>query len=147
MTQTSSLGRHSLFGFYQFSSVQSFSRVQLFTTPWTMQHQAFLSITNSWSLSIEWVMPSSHLILCHSFLLLLSIFPSIIVFSYESALCFRWPSYWNFRFSISPTKKHSGQLFFRMHWLDLFAVQGTLKSPLQHHRSKASINSLGLSFL
>ena len=127
----------------QFSSVQSLSHVQLFVTPWTTARQASLSITNSWSLpklmSIESVMPSNHLILCHPLLLLPSIFPSIRVFSKESVLHIRWPKYWSFSFSISPSKEHSGLLSFRMDWLDLLAVQGTLKSLLQHHSSKASI--------
>jgi len=112
-------------------------------TPWTAAHQASLSITNSWSLpklmSIESVMPSNHLILCHPLLLLPSIFPSIRVFSNESALCIRWPKYWSFSFSISPSNEHPGLISFRMDWLDLLAVQGTLKSLLQHHSSKASI--------
>ena len=126
----------------QFSSVQSLSRVQLFATPWTTAHQASLSITNSWSplkyMSIESVMPSNYLILCRPLLLLPSIPPSIRVFSNESALRIRWPKYWSFSFSISPSKEHPGLISFRMDWLDLLAVQGTLKS-LQHHSSKASI--------
>ena len=126
----------------QFSSVQSLSRVQLFATPWTAAHQASLSITNSQNLlklmSIELVMPSSHLILCHPLLLLPSIFPSNRVFSNESALCIRWPKSWSFSFSISPSNEYSGLISFRMDWLDLLAVQGTLKSLLQHHSSKAS---------
>ena len=125
------------------SSVQLFSRVQLFATPWTAAHQASLSITNSWSLfkltSIESVMPSNHLILCCPLLLLLSIFPSIRVFSNESVLCIRWPKYWSFSFSISPSNEYSALISFRMDWLDLLAVQGTLKRLLQHHSSKASI--------
>ena len=125
------------------SSVQSLSRVWLFATPWTAAHQASLSITNSRSspkpMSIEPVMPSNHLILCHPLLLLPSIFPSIRVFSNESALRMRWPKYWSFSFSISPSKEHPGLISFRMDWLDLLAVQGTLKSLLQHHRSKESI--------
>jgi len=125
------------------SSVQSLSRVQLFVTPWTSAHQASLSITNSWSLlklmSIEVVMPSNHLILCHPLLLPPSIFPSISVFSNESVLCIRWPKYWSFSFSVSPPNEYSGLISFRMSWLDLLAVQGTLKSLLQHHSSKASI--------
>ena len=125
------------------SSVQSLSRVQLFATPWTAEHQASLSITNSQSppklMSIEWVMPSSHLILCRPHLLLLSIFPSIRVFSNESALHIRWPKYWSFSFSIIPSNEHPGLLSFRMDWLDLLAVPGTLKGLLQHHSSKASI--------
>ena len=128
--------------FLQFSSVQSLSHVWLFATPWTAAHQASLSITNSQSLpkpmSIESVMPSSHLILCHPLLLLPSIFPSIKVFSNESALRIRWPKYWSFSFNISPSNEHPG-LIFRMNWLDLLAVQGTFKSLLQHHSSKASI--------
>ena len=125
-----------------FSSVQLLSHVQLFATPWTATHQASLSITNSQSLlrlmSIETVMPFNHLILCHPFLLP-SIFPSIRVFSNESGLCIRWPKYWSFSFSISPSNEYSGLIFFRMDWLDLLAVQGTLKSLLQHHSSKGSI--------
>ena len=127
----------------QFSSVQALRHVWLFVTPWTAARQAPLSITNSRSLpkpmSIESVMPSSHLILCHPLLLLLSIFPSIRVFSYESALRMRWPKYWSFSFSISPPSEHPGLISFRMGWLDLLAVQGTLKSLLQHPSSKASI--------
>ena len=127
----------------QFSSVHSLSRVQLFTTPWTAAGLASLSITNSQSLlklmSIKSVMPSSHLILCHPLLLLPSIFPSIRVFSNESALHIRWPKYWSFSFSIIPSKEIPGLISFRMDWLDLLAVQGTLKSLLQHHRSKTSV--------
>ena len=110
-------------------------------TPWTAAHQASLSITNSWSLltSIESVMPSNQLILCHPILLLPSIFPSIRVFSNESVLCFGWPKYWSFNFNISPSNEYSGPISFRMDWLDLLAVQGTLKSLLQHHSSNASI--------
>ena len=126
-----------------FSSVQSLSRVQLFATPWTAAHQASLSITNSWSLpklmSIESVMPSNHFILSHPLSLLPSIFPSIRIFSTESHLCIRWPKYWSFSFSISPSNEHPGPMSFRMDWLDLLAVQGILKSLLQHHSSKASI--------
>ena len=129
-----------------FSSVQLLSRVRLFVTPWTAAHQASLSITNSWSLlklmSIESVMPSNHLILCHHFLLLPSIFPSIRVFSNESVLGIRWPKYWSFSFSISLSNVYSGLIPFRMAWLDVLADQGTLKSLLQHQRSKASILSL-----
>ena len=125
----------------QFSSVQSLSCVWLFVTPWTTARQASLSITNSRSLpklmSIKLVIPSSHLILCHPLLLLPLIFPSIRVFSNESALCIRWPKYWSFSFSISPSNEYSGLISFRMNWLDLLAVQGTL--GLQHHSSKASI--------
>ena len=127
----------------QFSSVQSLSRVQLFTTPWTAARQASLSITNSWNppklISIELVMPSNHLILCRPLLLRPSIFPSIRVISNESALYIRWPKYWSFRFNISPSNEHPGLISFRMDWLDLLAVQGTLKSLLQPHSSKASI--------
>ena len=126
----------------RFSSVQLLSRVRLFATPWTTAHQASLSITNSQSLpklmSIEPVMPSNHLILCHPLFLLPSIFPSIRVFSNESAIHIRWPKYWSFRFNISPSNEHAGLISFRMDWLDLLAVQGTLKS-LQHHSPKASI--------
>ena len=128
---------------YQFSSVQSLSLVWLFVTPWTAAWQASLSITYSRSLlklmSIESVMPSNHLILCCPLLLLPSIFPSIRVFSNESVLPIRWPKYWSFSFSISPSKEHPGLISFRMDWLCLLAVQGTLKSLLQHHSSKASI--------
>ena len=126
----------------QFSSVQSLSHVQLFVTPWTAAHQASLSITNSWLLlklmSIKWVMPSNHLTLCHLVLLLPSIFPSIKVFSNESVLRIRWQKYWSFNFSISPSSEYSGLISFRMDWLDLLVVQGTVKSLLQHHSSKAS---------
>ena len=125
-----------------FTSVQ-FSHVRLFATPWTTACQASLSITNSRSvpklMSIESVMPSNHLILCHPLLLLPSIFPSIRVFSNESALHIRWPKYWSFSFNISPSNEHPGLISFRMDWLDLLAVQGTLKSLLQHHSSKASM--------
>ena len=127
----------------QFSSVQSLSRVRLFATPWTTAHQASLSITNSLSLpklmSIESVMPSNYLILCRPLLLLPLIFPSIRIFSNVSALRIRWPKYWSFSFNISLSNEHPGLISFRMDWLDLFAVQGTLKSLLQHHSSKASI--------
>ena len=127
----------------QFSSVQLLSHVLLFATPWTAACQASLSITNSWSLRkfmfIESVMPSNCLIHCHSLLLLLSIFPQIRVFSNESALCIKWTKYWSFSLSISPSNEHPGLISFRMGWLDLLAVQGTLKSLLQHHSSKASI--------
>ena len=119
------------------------SHVRLFATPWTAAHQAFLSIANSQSLlklmAIESVMPSNHLILCHPLLLPPLIFPNIRVFSSESILRIRWPNYWSFSFSISPCKEYSGLISFRMDWLDLLAVQGTLKSLLQHHTSKASI--------
>jgi len=127
----------------QFSSVQSLSHVQLFVTPWIAARQASLSITNSQSslklTSIESVMPSSHLILCCPLLLLPPIPPSIRVFCNESTLHMRWPKYWSFSFTIIPSKEHTGLISFRMDWLDLLAVQGTLKSLLQHHSSKASI--------
>ena len=126
----------------EFSSVQSLSRVRLFGTPWTAARQASLSITNSQSLlklMSELVMPSNHLILCHPLLLLSSIFPSIRVFSNESVLRIRWPKYWSFSFNISPSNEHSGLISFRIDWLDLLVVQGTLNSLLQHHSSKASM--------
>ena len=133
-----------------FSSVQSLSHVWLFATPWTVARQASLSIANSWSLlrlmSIESVMPSNHLILYHP-LLLPSIFPTIRVFSNESVLHIRWPKYWSFSFSISSSNKYSGLISFRMDWLDLLAVQGTLKSILQHHSSKASILQCSAFFI
>ena len=126
----------------RFSSIL-FSGVQHFVTPWTAAHQASLSITNSQSLlklmSIPSVMPPNHLILCHPLFLLPSIFPSIRVFSNESVLCIRWPKCWSFHFSISPSNEYSGLISFRIDWLDLLAVQGTLKSLLQYHGSKASI--------
>ena len=119
----------------QFSSVQLLSPVWLFATPWTAACQASLSITNSWSspkhMSIESVMPSNHLILCHPLLLLPSIFPIIKFFSNESTLHMRWPKYWSFSFNISPSNEHPGLISFRMDWLDLLAIQGTLKSLLQ----------------
>ena len=129
--------------FTQFSSVQLLSCVRLFATTWTAARQASLSITNSRSLlklmSIESVMPSNHPILCCPLLLLPSIFPSIRVSSNESALHIRWSKYWSFSFNISPSNEHPGLISFRMDWLDLLAVQGTLKSLLQHHSSKVSI--------
>ena len=129
--------------YHCFSSVQSLSHVWLLVTPWTAALQASLSITNSWStpkhISIELVMPSNHLILCCPLLLLLSIFPSIRFFSNESALRMKWPTYWSFSFNISPSNEHPGLISFRMDWLDLLSGQGTLKSLLQHHSSKASI--------
>ena len=129
--------------YLSFSSVQSLSRVRLFVTSWIAAHQASLSITNSRSslrlMSIESVMPSSHLILCHPLLLLPPILPSIRVFSNESTLRMRWPKYWSFSFSIVPSKEHPRLISFRMDRMDLLAVQGTLKSLLQHHSSKASI--------
>ena len=119
------------------------SCVRLFATPWASTHQASLSFTISQSLlklmSMMLVMPSNHLILCHPFLLLPSNFPSIRVFSSESALHIRWPNYWSFSFSISPSDEYSGLISFRMDWFDLLAVQGTLKSLLQHHSAKASV--------
>ena len=132
-----------LFTGHQFSSVQLLSHVQLFVTPWITARQAFLFITNSQNLpklmSIESEMPSSHLILCHPLLLPPPIPPSIRVFSNKSTLRMRWPKYWSFSFSISPSNEHPGLISFTMDWLDLLAVQGTLKSLLQHHSSKASI--------
>ena len=121
--------------------VSSVTQSCLTVTPWTAAHQASLSITNSWSLlklmSVELVMPSNHLILCRPHLLLLSVFPSIRVFSSESVLHIMWPKYWSFSFSISPSNEYSGLIPFRMDWFDLLAVQGTLKSLLQHHSSEA----------
>ena len=145
--------QQSIFGFYpytmpthvwtSFSSVQLLSRIWLFATLWIAVCQASLSINNSQNLlklmSLQSVMPSSHLIPCCTLFLLPSIFPSIRVFSNESALHIRWPKYWSFSFSISSSKEYSGLISFRMDWLDLLAVQGTLKSLLQHHSSKASI--------
>ena len=134
----------------QFSSVQLLSHVQLFGTPWTAAHQIYLFITNSQSLPklmpIEAVMPSNHLILCHPLLVLLSIFPSIRVFSKESALCIRWPKYWSFCFNISPSNEHSGLVSFRMDWLYLLAVRRTLKSlsPIPQFNK---INYSALKFL
>ena len=129
--------------FVQFSSIQQLSHVPLFATPWTAAHQASLSITNSQSLlkltSIESVIQSNHLILYCPFHLLSSIFPSIRVFSNESVLCIRWPKYWSFSFSISPSNEYSGLISFTMDWFDLLVVQGILKSLPQHHSSKASI--------
>ena len=132
------------------SSVQSLSHVQIFVTPWTVAYQASQSITNSWSLfklmSTEPVMPSNHLILCHPLLLLPSPFPRIRVFSNELVLYIRWPKYWSLHFNISPSNEYSGLISFRMDWLDLLAVQGTLKSLLQHHSSKASVLWCSASF-
>ena len=128
---------------WQISSVQLLSHVWLFATPWTAAHQTSLSITNSRNLlkliSIELVMPSNHFILCHPLLLPPSIFPSIRVFSNESGLCIRCPNYWSFRFRIGPSHEYSGLIYLRIHWLDLFAVQGTLNSILQNHSRKASV--------
>ena len=132
----------------RFSSVQLLSRVRLFVTPWTAAFQTTLSITNSQSLLklmfIESVMPSNHLILCHP-LLPSSIFPSIKIFSNKSVIRIRWPEYWRFSFNNSPSNEYSGLISFRIDWLDLFAVQETLKSLLQHHNSKASILCAQLS--
>ena len=128
-----------MYQYLSFSSVQLLSHVQLFVTPWTAARQASLSITNSQSslklMPTELVMPSNHLILCRLLLLLPSIFPNIRVFSNESALHMRWPKYWSFNFTISPSNEYSGLISFRIDWLDLLAVQGTLKSLLQHHSS------------
>ena len=136
------LGDHGVFRWVQFSSVAQLTE-RLFAIPWTAVHQASLSITNSQSLlkfiSIESVMPSNHVILCWPLFLHPSIFPSIRVFSNEAALCIRWTKYWIFSFNISPSNEHSRLISFSMDWLDLLAVQGTLKSLLQHHSSKASI--------
>ena len=133
----------SQFGLRYISSVQSLSCVQLFETLWTAARQASLSITNSRSLlklmSIESMMPSNHLILCRPLLLPPSIFPSIRVFSNESVIRIRWLKYWSFSFSISPSSEYSGLISFRMDWLDLLAVQGTLKSLLQNRSSKSSV--------
>ena len=134
-----------------FSSVQLLSHVWLFATPWTTACQASLSITNSWSLlrlmTVKSVMPSNHLILCCPLLLLPSIFPRIRVFSNESVLCIRWAKYWSFSFSISCSNEYSGLISFRMDWLDLLAVQGTLKSLLQHHSSKVSVHQCSAFFI
>ena len=131
--------------------MKSLSRVQLFVTLWTVAYQASLSITNSRSLlrltSIESVMPYNHLILCHPLLLPPSIFSSIRVFSNESILRIRWPKYWSFSFNINPSNEYSGLISFRMNWLDLLAVQGTLNSLLQHHNSKASILEHSVLFM
>ena len=135
--------------YLQFSSVQSFSRVWLFATPWTAAHHASVSITNSRSLLklmyIESVMPSNHLILCWPLLLPPSTFPNISVFSNESALCIRWPKYWSFSFNISPSNEHSGLISFRMDWLDLLAVQGTLRSLLELSNDMELIRSVAQS--
>ena len=136
---------------YYFVVIQSLSHAQLFAIPWTAAPRASLSLTISWSslkfMSIEFVMPSNHLILCHSLLLLPSIFPSIRIFSSESALCIRWPRDWTFTFSISPSNEYSGLLSFRIDWFDLLAVQGTLKSFLQHHSLKASFLQCSAFFM
>ena len=135
----------------KFSSVQSLSRVQLFLTPWTATCQTSLTITNFQSslklMSMESVMPSNHLIFSPPLLLLPSIFPSIRIFSNESVFLIRWPKYWSFSFSISPFNEYSGLISFRMDWLDLLAVQRTLKSLLQHHSSKASILQCSAFFM
>ena len=140
-----------LIGIGKIVAVQSLSHVWLFAIPWTAACQASLSFTISWSLlklmSIESVMPSNHLILCCPFLLLPSVFPSIRVFSSESAIHIRWPKYWSFSFNISSSNEHPGLISFRMDWLDLLAVQGTLKSLLQHHSSKASVLQCSAFFM
>ena len=141
------IGEHGFFAddfyFLKFSSVQSLSHVQLFATTWTAANHVSLSITNSWSLlklmSIKSVRPPNYLILCRPLLLLPSIFPSIRVFSNESVLCIRWPKFWRFSVSISPSNEYSGPISFRMDWLDLLAVQGILKSLLQYCSSKAPV--------
>ena len=141
--QTCFLIFHNYENYCIFSFSQSLSHVWLFSTPWTAVRQASLCITSSQSLlkyvPIETMMPSNHLILCRPLLLLLSIFPSIRVFSNESVLSIKWPKYWSFSSNISPSNENSGLISFRMDWLDLLAVQGTLKNLLQHHSSKASI--------
>ena len=146
--QNTFLNTH-LKAFLTFSSVKSLSHVRLFATPWTTTCQTSLSISNSWSLprpmSIVLVMPCNRLILCDPLLLLPSTFPSIRVFSNESVLCIRWPKYWSFSFNISPSNEHLGLISFRLDWLDLLAVQETLKSLLQNHSSKASIFGTQLS--
>ena len=143
-TLLSQFGSNPLFHIrFSVQLVQFLNPVWLFATLWTVAHQAYLSITNSWNLlklmSIESVMPSNHLIVCHPCLLLPSIFPSIRVFSNESALCIRWPKYRSFSFNICPSNEHPGLISFRIDWLNFLAVQGSLKSLLQHHSSKASI--------
>ena len=136
---------------YNFQSVQLLSHVQLFETPWTVAHQASLSIINSQNLlklmSIESVMPSNHLILCSPLLPPPSIFPTIRVFSNESLLCIRWPKYWSFSYSISPSSEYSGLISFRMDWFNILTVQRTLKRLLQHHSSKASILQCSAFFM
>ena len=149
-SQSLSWGRRPVPPSVQFSSVQSLSRVRLFASPWIAARQASLSITNSWSslrvASTESVMPSSHLILCRPLIILPPIPPSIKVFSNDSTLRVRWSKYWSFSFSIIPSKEILGLISFRMDWLDLLAVQGTLKSLLQHHSSKATILWLSAFF-
>ena len=146
------LSRYCYFCPYLFTgTLQLLSRIWFFVTPWTTAHQASLSITNSQSLlklmSIELVMPSNHLIFCHPLLFLPLIFPCIRVFSKESVLPLRWPKYWSFSFGIRPSNEYSGLISFRMDWLDLFTVQGTLKSLLQYHSSKASILQCSAFFM
>ena len=143
------MDKHRIIQIYVLSPLLLFSlsHVQLFATPWTAACQASLSITISWNMSIESVMPSSHLILCHPLLLLPSIFPNIRVFSNKSVLCIRWPKYWSFSFTISPSNEHSGLISFRIDWLDPLAVQGTLKSLLQHHSSKALVLQCSAFFI
>ena len=143
------MDKHRIIQIYVLSPLLLFSlsHVQLFATPWTAACQASLSITISWNMSIESVMPSSHLILCHPLLLLPSIFPNIRVFSNKSVLCIRWPKYWSFSFSISPSNEYSGLISFRIDWLDPLAVQGTLKSLLQHHSSKALVLQCSAFFI
>ena len=135
------IGNHSVLECTQLSSIQLLSHVQLFETPWNAARQASLSSPTCLLklMSIQFVMPSNHFIICHHLLLLPSVFPSIGVFSSESVLHIKWPKYWSFSFSISPSKEYSGLISFRMDRMDLLAVQGTLKSFLQHHSSKASI--------
>ena len=137
--------------FIRFVVVQSRSRARLFLTPWTEACQASLSFTISQSLlkpmSIELVIPSNQLIFCHPLLLLPSVFPSIRVFSNESALCIRWPKYWNFSFSVSPPNEYLGLISFRIDWFDLLAVQGTLRGLLQHHSTKASVLQCSAFFI
>ena len=139
--QTDMTLKDELTTWVQFSSIQPLSCIRLFATPWTAALQASLSNINSWSLpkltSIELVMPSNHVIFCHPLLFLPSIFPSMRVFSNKSVLHIRWPKYWSFSFNISPSNEHPGLISFRMDWLDLLDVQGTFKSLLQHHSSKA----------
>ena len=151
MTWKLTLLFHFILHSVQLSSLQSLSRIRLFATPCTTVRQASLSISNSWRLlklmSIELVKPTNHLILCCPLLLLPSIFPSIRVFSSESVLCIKCPKYWSFSFSISPSSEYSGLIFFRIDWLNLLAVQGTLKSLLQHHSAKASVLQCSAFFI
>ena len=149
MTVNSCPSNHDLIS--QFNSVQSLSHVWLFATQWTAACQASLSITNSWSslklMSLELVMPSNHLILCRPLLLLPSFFPRIRIFTSESVLHIRWPKYWSFSFSISPSNEYLGLISFRIDWLDLLGVQGTLKSFLQYHSSKVSVLQCSAFFI